>query len=334
MTAAHLLLIVMVGGLTAYALLAGADFGGGVWDLFAVGRAAAAQRRLIAASLGPVWEANHVWLIFVIVIFFSGFPPAFGAVGSTLELPLSLALVGIVLRGAAYVYRAYGDGAAGPDPWWGRVFAVASTVAPFMLGVTGAAIASGRARPDDPAAPFASPFGLTVGALSVAGTAFLAAVYLCRDAAASPSTAHLVAGFRRRAVGSGLVSGGLALLLLPLLWSDAPVVAGRFASRGWPFVAVSALSGIGAVALVWNRRYAVARLAAGLAVACVVWGWAASQYPDLVVGRVTADAAAAPAANLRALLVAVTIGMAALIPALVALFRVFAAPHPAAPRDG
>jgi cytochrome d ubiquinol oxidase subunit II len=327
MTTADLLLLVMVGGLTAYALLGGADFGAGVWDLLASGPDAAGQRRLIVRSLGPVWEANHVWLIFVIVAMFSGFPAAFGVVGSTLELPLALALVGIVLRGSAYVYRAYGAGAAGPDHWWGRVFAVASTVTPFMLGVAGAAMASGQARSGDPTAPLRSPFGLVAGALAVAGTAFLAAVYLCRDASAAADTAHLVDGLRRRALGSALVTGCLAAALLPLLWADAPAVAHRFPARGLPFVVVSAFAGLAALFLIWRRRYGSARLAAGLAVACVVWGWAAAQYPDLVVGHVTARAAAAPVANINALLIAIVVGMALLIPALVVLFRVFARPE-------
>ncbi len=328
MTAADALLMVMVGGLTAYALLGGADFGGGVWDLFARGRSAGEQRALISSALGPVWEANHVWLIFVIVAMFSGFPEAFGVLGSTLELPMALALVGIVLRGAAYVYRAYGAGAAGPDHWWGRVFAVASTVTPFMLGVCGAAMASGDGRSDDATAPFTSAFGLVAGAFAVTATAFLAAVYLCRDASRRAETEHLVAGFRRRALGGAVVAGGLAVVLLPLLWRDAPVVAERFPTRGVPFVAVSVCGGVGALVLVWRRHYTAARLAAGLAVAGVLWGWAAAQYPDLVVGQIAAASAAAPTQNLRAMLIAIGFGVAVLLPALFMLFRVFADPEP------
>jgi cytochrome d ubiquinol oxidase subunit II len=326
MTIQQALAAVMVLGLTAYTLLAGADFGGGVWDLLARGRQAPAVRRLIAASLGPVWEANHVWLIFVIVAMFSGFPVAFGVIGSTLELPLAIALVGIVLRGAGYVYRAYGDGAAGGEALWGRVFAVCSLVTPFSLGVTGAALATGVGRPGHPSAPLTSAFGLVAGALAVAVTAFLAAVYLCRDAARSPGDADLVPGLRRRAIGAAVVAGALAAALLPLLWRDAPVVADRFATRGTPFAVASALGGVGAVALVWRRRFVWARLAAGLAAGGVLWGWAAAQYPDLVVGRVTIGAAAAPAANQRALLIAIGAGMVFLVPAVVVLFRVAARP--------
>jgi len=330
MSAADLLVVVMVAGLTAYALLGGADFGGGVWDLLARGRDAADQRALVSGTLGPVWEANHVWLIFVIVALFSGFPAAFGLVGSTLEVPLLAALLGIVLRGAAYVYRAYGGGAAGPDHWWGRVFAAASVLTPFSLGVAGAALASGDLAPDRPFAPLTSPFGIVCGLFTVAVTAFLAAVYLCRDAAARPATEHLVAGFRRRALGAAVVAGALAVVLLPLLWADAPLVAHRFAVRSIPLVAVSAAGGLAALALVWWRRFTAARLAAGLAAAGVLWGWAVAQYPDLVVGQATVDGTAAPAANLRALLIAIIAGMVVILPSLVALFRLFAHPEPPA----
>lgn len=328
MSGADLLLIVMVGGLTAYALLGGADFGGGVWDLLARGRHATDQRRLISAALGPVWEANHVWLIFVVVATFSGFPAAFGVIGSTLAVPLAAALVGIVLRGAAYVYRAYGDGAAGPDHWWGRAFAVASTITPFALGVAGAALASGDVATGDPFAPVRSLFGLVCGAFAVAVTAFLAAVYLCRDAAASPATAHLVACFRRRALGGALLAGALAAILLPLLAADAPVVAHRFVARAVPLVVVSALGGIGSIVALWHRRFVAARLAAGLAVAAVLWGWAVAQYPALVVGQATVSSAAAPAANIRALLIAVGAGMLVILPAMIMLFRLFDRPEP------
>jgi len=329
MSAADLLVVVMVAGLTAYALLAGADFGGGLWDLLARGRDAGDQRALVAGSLGPVWEANHVWLIFVIVALFSGFPAAFGVVGSTLEVPLVGALLGIVLRGAAYVYRAYGGGAAGPDHWWGRVFAAASVLTPFSLGVAGAALATGDLATGDPFAPLRSAFGVVCGLFTVAVTAFLAAVYLCRDAAARPATAHLVAGLRRRALAAAAVAGGLAAVLLPLLWADAPVVADRFAARSVPLVAASAAGGLGAIVLVWRRRFTAARLAAGLAAAGVLWGWAVAQYPDIVVGQATVDGTAAPAANLRALLIAIGAGMLLILPALLALFRLFAHPAPA-----
>ncbi|EIV94567.1 cytochrome d ubiquinol oxidase subunit II [Frankia sp. QA3] len=328
MTAADLLLVVMVIGLTAYALLGGADFGGGVWDLLARGRDARAQRKLISNAIGPVWEANHVWLVFIVVALFSGFPPAYGVVGSSLEVPLSAALVGIVLRGAAYVYRAYGAGAAGPDHWWGHVFAVSSTITPFALGVAGAALATGNMSPDDPFAPVRSSFGLVCGLFAVAATAFLAAVYLCKDAAASPATEHLVPDFRRRAVGGAVVCGILALILLPLFWDQAPVVAHRFADRSMLLVVLSAVGGIGSLVALARNQFVAARLAAGLAVAAMLWGWAVAQYPDLVVGQVTVDDAAAPSTNIHAMLYAVAGGLVLVLPPMIVLFRLFTRPEP------
>ncbi|SNQ48438.1 Cytochrome bd-type quinol oxidase, subunit 2 [Frankia canadensis] len=328
MTAADLLLVVMVIGLTAYALLGGADFGGGVWDLLARGPHARDQRRLISASIGPVWEANHVWLVFIVVALFSGFPPAYGLVGSSLEIPLAAALVGIVLRGAAYVYRAYGAGAAGPDHWWGHVFAVSSVITPFALGVTGAALASGQVSPDDPLEPLRSTFGIGCGLFAVAATAFLAAVYLCRDAAASPATEHLVEDFRRRAAGGAVACGLLALVLLPLFWDQAPEVAHRFGERSVPLVALSAVGGVGTLIALARGQFVVARLAAGLAVGGVLWGWAIAQYPDLVVGQVTVDAAAAPTTNIHAMLYAVAGGLVIVLPPMIVLYRLFTRPEP------
>jgi cytochrome d ubiquinol oxidase subunit II len=332
MTAADGVLVVIICSLTAYTLLAGADFGGGVWDLFARGRHARAERRLISGALGPVWEANHVWLIFVIVATFSGFPSAFGLIARTLELPLAFALAGIVLRGAAYVYRAYGEGAAGPEQWWGRVFAIASTVTPFMLGVCGAALATGKLHTDpmsSPLAPFQSAFTLVSGLFAVAVTAFLAAVYLCHDAAGSPETVELVPGFRRKALGAAVTAGVLSLALLPLLDHDAPVVAHRFHERSLAFLALAVLCGTGSLLLVWRRRYVLARITGGLAAGGVLWGWAVAQYPDLAVGAATASGAAASGPNMRALLIAMGFGMAVILPAFYVLLRVFAAPEPA-----
>lgn len=342
MTAVNAMLVIIVLSLLAYALLAGADFGGGFWDLVAGWSRKrehdpAGQRRLIAASLGPVWEANHVWLIFVVVSLFSAFPTAFGAIATSLELPLGLALVGIVLRGAAYVYRAYGGGAALPDQWWGRIFAGASVLTPFMLGVCGAALATGSLGPHSaPTAPFRSPFALTAGVLAVAATAFLAAVYLCRNAAQSPATAHLVKVFRRKAMGAAVAAGLVAIVMLPFLYRDAPLVAARFSDRSVPFAAVSAACGVASLLVLWRERYVPARITAALAVAAVLGGWAAAQYPDLMVGGSGADgpafggynaarSAAAPQ-SVDAMLIAMCLGMAVVLPSFYLLLKVFSRP--------
>jgi cytochrome bd ubiquinol oxidase subunit II len=331
MTAVNAMLVIIVLALLAYALLAGADFGGGAWDLLGpVGRdrrTAEDQRSLISAALGPVWEANHVWLIFVIVCTFAGFPGAFGDIAVSLELPLAFALAGIVLRGAAYVYRAYGEGAALPDRWWSRIFAGASILTPFMLGVSGAALATGRLGPHSaPLVPFQSPFTLTAGLLAVVVTAFLAAVYLCQDAAQSPATAHLVEVFRRKAMGSAVAAGAVALAMLPFFYRDAPTVAARFTGRSIPFVVISALCGFGSLIVLWHKRYVAARITAATAVAAILGGWAAAQYPDLMVGVHTAAQASAAPQSLRAMLVAVGAGMVVILPSFLLLLWVFNKP--------
>jgi cytochrome d ubiquinol oxidase subunit II len=332
MTAVNAMLGIIVLSLLAYALLAGADFGGGFWDLFAGWSRRGdhdpeGQRRLISASLGPVWEANHVWLIFVIVCVFSGFPTAFGTIATSLELPLGFALVGIVLRGAAYVYRAYGGGAALPDQWWGRIFAGASVLTPFMLGVSGAALATGRLGPHStPTEPFRSPFTLAAGMLAVVVTAFLAAVYLCHNAAQNPETAHLVAVFRRKAMGAAVAAGAVALALLPFLYRDAPVVAARFTDRSLPLAALSAACGAASLLVLWRERYVLARATAAVAVIGVLGGWAAAQYPDLMVGVHTAAESAAAPQSMDAMLVAMSFGMAVILPSFYFLLKVFSSP--------
>lgn len=323
MSAADVILLVMVGALTAYLVLGGADFGGGIWDLLAVGRTGARQRALISRTLGPVWEANHVWLILALVATFSAFPPVYAAIGRGLALPVSVALVGIVLRGAGYVYRAYGQGAAGGDRLWGRVFAIASAITPYMLGVAAAGLATGDMNAGG--ALLGRPFAILVGALTVAATAFLAATYLAHEAAVG-GDGELARVFRWRALAGAAVTGLLALGLVPTLRGSAPALADHL-GRAAPFIALSALAGLGALALLWRARYRLARVPAALAVACVLWGWAAAQYPYLITGQDTIAQASAPANSLRTTALVLVVGLALLTPGTVALFRVFSRPH-------
>jgi cytochrome d ubiquinol oxidase subunit II len=336
-TAINAMLAIIVLSLLAYALLAGADFGGGFWDLVAgIGPSRGkrgrdhdpeGQRKLISASLGPVWEANHVWLIFVIVCVFSAFPTAFGTIATSLELPLGLALIGIVLRGAAYVYRAYGDGAALPDQWWGRIFAGASVLTPFMFGVSGAALATGDLGPHStPTEPFHSAFALTAGVLAVVVTAFLAAVYLCHNAAQHSSTVHLVRVFRSKAMGMAVAAGLIALVMLVFFYRDAPVVASRFTDRCIPIAAVSAACGIGSLVVLWREHYVLARATAAVAVAALIGGWVTAQYPDVLTGVYTASQAAAPPQSVDAMLIAMSFGMAVVLPSFYLLLKVFSRP--------
>ena len=217
LTAVDLLAGAILLALTAYVLLAGADFGGGVWDLFAWGPRRERQRAVIAHAIGPVWEANHVWLILVVVLLFTCFPPAFTRIVIALHIPLTLILVGIVLRGSAFIFRSYGGDDSGGQRRWGRVFAISSLVTPLLLGVAVGTIAAGRVhRPAgvsfhaDFVAPWLTPFGASVGAFTLALFAFLAAVYLTNET----GEVALREDFRRQALASGAVVFLLAMVTL------------------------------------------------------------------------------------------------------------------------
>ena len=317
MTLADAAALAMLGALVLYAVLGGADFGGGVWDLLASGPRKAAQRRTIERAIAPVWEANHVWLIVAVVVLFTAFPPAFAALSTALHVPIVILLVGIVLRGAAFVFRQYappGDAAAAG---WGRVFAVSSTLAPVLLGVILGTISSGELGLDERAVPrggwfgpWLQPFPWAVGAFALALFAFLAAVYLVVEAEGDPA---LRDDFRRRALAAAavvVVTGALAAVL----GERRPPLAIALAA---------ALALALAVLLLVRRRSRWARLAAAAVVALVVVGWGLAQRPYLIAPDVTIAGAAAPAGTLRALLGALVAGTVILVPSLYAMLRVF-----------
>ena len=310
MTAADGILLVIGAGVVAYAVLGGADFGGGVWDLLAAGPRRDARRRLIASTMGPVWEANHVWLVFVLIGLFSGFPIAFGALARMLAVPLAIALLGIVLRGAAFVFRQYGGA---PAAGWGRVFAVASTLAPASLGYCAGAIAVGRVG---------GAFPIAAGVLALACCAYLAAVFLCREALVR-DVPVLAADFRRRALASAVVTGALAGLALVVLGRDAPGLASDLVAGAPVLVALSAVGGLGSIAALVARRYRTARGFAVVAVGAVVAGWGVAQYPVLVPPALTVAQAAAPAQTLPVTLGVLVAGFAVTVPALALLFVIF-----------
>ncbi|HYH49750.1 MAG TPA: cytochrome d ubiquinol oxidase subunit II [Acidimicrobiia bacterium] len=326
MTAAEALLALMWAGITAYALFGGADFGAGFWDLAAGGpQRGSAQRRLIEHAIGPVWEANHVWLIFVLVVLWTGFPEAFAAIASSLYVPLTLVAVGVILRGAGFAFRKAVTGVT-LERLFGATFAASSVITPFFLGTVAGAVASGRVPAGiaeaHPVRSFVNPTSLLGGVLAVVVCAYLAAVYLMADARRSGEP-ELVEAFRRRALGSGVVAGAVVLGGIAVLNADAPQLFDGLTGRGMPLVMLSAVTGIVSLACVWQRRFIAARVAAAGAVTAVLWGWAAGQYPDLLTGELTIAEAAAASATLRAVLVSLGIGAVLVIPALVALFAVF-----------
>jgi cytochrome d ubiquinol oxidase subunit II len=336
---------IMMLALNAYVVMGGADFGGGVWDLLASGPRREEQRALVASAIGPIWEANHVWLIVVVVTLFTAFPDAFASLGIVLHVPLALMLVGIVLRGSAFVFRSYGARDDATQRRWGRVFAVASTITPVLLGVVVGAIASGavglaavrlpssgaaaRAQlpPESFATLFVHPwlavFPFAVGALALALFAFLAAVYL--TVAARGDT--LREDFRSRALGAALVVFLTASGALALARQQAPDIGARLMAEtgAAPLQGATAVAAIIAIWALWTRRWQVARIAAVAQVSLILWGWGLAQYPYLIPPTFPIRAVAAPRITLQLLLWGLLGGAAVLIPSLVYLFRTFSA---------
>jgi cytochrome bd ubiquinol oxidase subunit II len=318
----HLPLILILIGLTAYAVLAGADFGAGIWVLFAP-RRDSALREHARHAMGPVWEANHVWLIFVLVVCWTAYPTAFASIASTLAVPLSIALIGIVLRGAAYALRSQTESGEVVTTRLERLLGFSSILTPFALGAAAGGIASGRVPVGNAAGDLVTSWlnatGIAIGVLSVATAAYLAAVYLVADADRIGDSV-LVRAFHARALVAGLTAGALALAALLVIHDDAHRVWHNL-TRGWGLVALaaSALGGCGTLLLIRAGRYGLGRAAAAVAVAGVIVGWAVAQSPDLLPG-LTIDRAASGHATIVALLVAAAGGVAILAPSLSLLF--------------
>jgi cytochrome d ubiquinol oxidase subunit II len=350
--AADALAGVIVVALCIYALGAGADFGGGVWDLLASGPRKEQQRHLIERAIGPIWEANHVWLILVVVLLFACFPPAFAAISIALHIPLTIFLVGIVLRGSAFTFRAYDHRGDARQRRWGLVFSLASVGSPVVLGVAVGALASGRIRVEKGVVisgfvePWLAPFPILVGLYALALFAFLAATYLAieaaSDAADDGSTEDLADDFRRRAWFAGLAVGVLALFTFAACISGAPRIREGLTARPytWPLHALTAVAAVTALVALHRRRPGVrhlriARAAAALQTVLILLGWAVSQYPFFVVPDVTLLGAAANPRTQRMVLVALGIGSVLLFPSLWALYRVFkGGPRPGFTRAG
>jgi cytochrome bd ubiquinol oxidase subunit II len=315
----------IVVGLTAYLVLGGADFGAGFWDLTAGGaRRGARVRGMIKIAMGPVWEANHVWLIFVLVVFWTAFPVAFGSVTSTLYVPLFAAAVGIIFRGAAFALR--GEAATIAEARaLGAAFALSSVLVPFFLGAAVGGIASGRVpvgnATGDALTSWWNATSVLVGALTVAAGAHLAAVFLAADSVRAGQP-DLVRAFRARALGSGLAAGALAIAGLLVVREDAgSLFEGLTSGGGLALVLASGLAGLVTLGLEWRSRFELARYTAAVAVGSIVAGWAIAQRPDLLPGELTLEQAAASDATLVVLLISVAVGMLVLLPSLRYLFR-------------
>ena len=310
-------------GVTAYAVFGGADFGAGFWSLVAGGGEEGTRaRELIDWAIGPVWEANHVWLIFVLVVLWTGFSSAFESIFSTLFIPLSLAALGIVLRGSGFAFhktarRLKGRRAAE------RVFGLSSVLTPFFLGTVVGAVASGRVpvgnATGDPVTSWLNPVSLVIGALFVATSTYLAAVFLVSDArrAGAPDLEHY---FTVRALAAAVVAGVLAVAGIVTLRADARFVYDGLTSDALPLVLASVVFGAAVLGVLHRRARRGARPLAVGAVVAIVWGWGVAQHPYLLPQTLTIDAGAAPGATLTSLLVVFGVALLLVIPSIVLLF--------------
>ncbi|CAN5286223.1 cytochrome d ubiquinol oxidase subunit II [soil metagenome] len=323
MTLAMVVAVAMFLGVVVYALFAGADFGSGFYDLTAGdARSGAKVRTLVDHSIGPVWEANHVWLIYVLVMWWTGFPATFASATTTLFIPLALALAGVVLRGASFVFRKY-SATMSQARLFGAVFAGSSLISPFFLGTVAGAIASGRVPAEgygDRVGSWLNPTSLVGGCLAVATCVFLAGVFLTADAQRAGDN-ELAEGLRRRTLAVGVVTGLVVFAGLYPVAHDAPTLAEGLRTHGAPLLVVALVAGLAAVWLVLRRRYAIARVPTAVAVAAVVTGWGVGQYPWLLVDEVTINDAAGADATLVGLLVVVVLAGVIVLPALAYLLR-------------
>lgn len=318
---------VMLASLIIYALLGGADYGGGMWDLLAFGPRARRQRETIADAIGPVWEANHVWLIVVIVVLFTAFPPGFAAVMTALHIPLLLVLLGIVMRGSTFVFRKYDAQDDAVHRRWSLIFGISSLVTPFLLGLVLGALATGEIRMADGHittgffAGWTTAFAVACGLFAQGLFAFLAATYLTVDAWAEPA---LQDDFRRRALLAGLSLAPVAAAVFFLARAEAPLLFEGL-TRWWAplLLAATSVCAVGALAALWYRRFGWARVAAAGQVLLILLGWGLAQYPYLIIPDLTFAEAAAPARTLSLLAWTLGLGAFLLVPAFGYLFYVF-----------
>jgi cytochrome bd ubiquinol oxidase subunit II len=315
--------VVLFFGITAYALFGGADFGAGFWDLVA-GDAGKGERprSIIDHSIGPVWEANHVWLIFVLVVLWTSFPEVFGSIMLTLFVPLSLAALGIVLRGSGFAFRKEVHRTSSRRTF-GAAFAASSVLVPFFMGTVAGAIASGRVPAGGVAGDtwdsWINPTSMLGGVLAVTVCAYLAAVYMVSDARRFGDD-EMVEYFRRRSVVAAIVTGAVALAGIWVLYDDARYVFDGLTSRALAFVVISAICGVGSIVLLLRDAHRGARVLAVGAVASVVIAWGVAQWPYMLPETVKVSQAAAPDPTLWTVLVVFLVAAVVILPSLALLY--------------
>jgi cytochrome d ubiquinol oxidase subunit II len=329
-TLATLSAILVWVALIAYAVLGGADFGGGVWDLLATGPTAERQRGVIARGMGPVWESNNVWLIFVLVVTWTAFPIVFAGVSTALFIPITLAVIGIVLRGAAFSFRSNYGLEVGSGVRWGHVFNIASVITPFLFGTIAGALASGNihvtTEPSfqvqaNPWTTWTTPFALACGLFAVALCSVLAATYLTVDAQHAGDL-DITTAFRRRALIAGAVTAALGALAAVLAISEAPTLWRGLVGRALPLSIAAVVIGLATAAALLRNLDLLARVLVAAETVCILLAWGVAQWPYLIVPDVTIDNAASSASVLGPMLIVAVLGLLVLIPSLWYLFSV------------
>jgi cytochrome d ubiquinol oxidase subunit II len=313
--------------LILYALTGGADFGGGIWDFLAVGPRAERQRRAIAAAIAPIWEANHVWLILIVVVLFTGFPVGFATMMTALNIPVTLMLIGIVLRGSAFIFGSYKSQSADVQRHWSMAFGIASVFTPFLQGVILGALATGKIHVanDQVTTGFFSGwltlFAIACGVFALGLFAFLAATYLTLDAKDQPDLQN---DFRLRAIWSALALWPISGVVFLAARQGAAALFGGLASWWAPLLlGATCVTAVSALMALWWRQFAMARVAAAGQVTLIFVGWSLAQYPNLITPDVTVSSTHAPEATLRLLVMALAVGALILFPSLGFLFRLF-----------
>jgi cytochrome d ubiquinol oxidase subunit II len=319
----ELVAVVLMVGIVAYAIFGGADFGAGFWDLVAGGAERGKQpRSVVDHSIGPVWEANHVWLIFILVVLWTAFSEAFASIMLTLFVPLSLAALGIVLRGSSFAFRKEVFRTSSRRNF-GAAFASSSVLVPFCMGAVAGAVASGRVPAGgvagDPWDSWINPTSILGGVLAVTVCAYLAAVYMVWDAKRVADD-NMVEYFRRRAIGAAVVAGIVAVAGIFVLFDDARYVFDGLTSRAAPLVVISAICGIGSIVLLLRSDHRFARFLAIGAVASVVLAWGVAQWPYLLPESLKVSQAAAPDATLATVLIVFVIAAIVILPSLGLLY--------------
>lgn len=316
--------------LIAYAIFGGADFGGGVWDLLARGDSAPRERNAIAQAMGPVWESNNVWLIFVLVVTWTAFPIVYAGISAALFIPITLALVGIVLRGAAFSFRSHYGMQVGAGMRWGHTFNIASAITPFLLGTIAGALSSGAIHVSGPPlqvqaniwTTWTTPFALACGAFALGLCSVLSATYLTVEAQANGSEV-LTQTFRSRALIAGAITALVGAVAAALSVSAAPVLWHGLIGQALPFSLGAVVLGLVTAAALLRNAYQVARVLVAAETACILIAWSVALWPYLIVPDVTVTSAASPASVLGPMLIVSILGLVVLLPSLWYLFAVF-----------